>query len=399
MPEDDQPQAQPSPSATEPTDTTARLAQDLWQRHVVAPRAVSTRTALRLARRAAPATARHSPPPIRRLQRMAAANADFPPTSLPLRSALAVPSQSALQGTVSRLLDTGTYGAATADAPGQTPVRAIPPDRQVAAQTPTWGMETSQSASQARLETAIMRSHLSGPAERTIQRQVAAQDQPSARAHRALPHQTGAALARRRLDTTASTQVVPRRPAEAPTPETPPATMPAAMPVGRTIQRQAATEVASQPMPLARVASSPKTLRSDRTGPPAPAARPVVRVAARPGHPMLSRKAIAGGRSGPALSVPVSARLPDVSRATTPLVLSRMAAGAAPMIARQETASAAGAAPPPASELASSPGPAPVEATSASTSKSTDPDELVEKVLQRLMRRLAVEGERRGWMR
>ena len=123
-------------------------------------------------------------------------------------------------------------------------------------------------------------------------------------------------------------------------------------------------------------------------------------VLVRPTHPQASRAAERSRQEITVTSVPASTRPANLSRGDTPLVLSRAPASAASLIARQEMASMPGVTAPAASEQpATSPAPLPNTTTRPGAGRVADVDELVERTLHRLMRQLAVETERRGWVR
>jgi len=276
----------------------AGLAQHLIAHHVETLNAIPKEIATRLMRRASDVNVRLSLPPIRRLQRMIATDANSLHTSLPLLRVAANSTESAFQGTILPLSVVGGSGAEAGGDPSQsmvsssTFVQPLSLERQAAVQVPNTGVEPPRPASVSNLGTAILHRHVSEPAERTIHRQVVTQEPPYVRAHRVLPHQPGPLLAQRALGAASITPVVSARPTDAP-----PASLPSASPGAATIQRQVADLV---PTPPARKDPADETSLPVALG----AERIVREPSAMPASPVpaattMQRQALAGVAAEP----------------------------------------------------------------------------------------------------
>lgn len=407
------------PAGNEPTmNSNDGLARRLIARQAVPLNATHQGIAARLMRRASYLSARPLLPALHRLLRVASADLDNSRTSLPLARGVAVSAEHEFQWSAERMPG-GSSAIVAGPAAVLTLVQTTHPDEQATAQRPSSRVEPAPSTGSASLGTAIMRRHLSEPAERTVQHLVVANEQPYARASQVLPRQPEPVLARRGLNETSSIPVVvPVQPAEAPSPALPPRSTPLATSAIPAIQRRPALEAVPEAPALPGFAGEMSLLVAasveqptqttgprlsvhvERVSPPAPAATSLARAAAHgrtesvwpgstvfvsPNQMRLSRSVESGGRSSQSLAVP--------------LVLSHMPAGPELSIARQATASTpGGAAPPPGEPPAPSPV-APTAAPSTGAGQPADADELVERVLHRLMRHLAVETERRGLAR
>ena len=326
------------PAGNEPTmNSNDGLARRLIARQAVPLSATHQGIAARLMRRASYLSARPLLPALHRLLRVASADPDDSRTSLPLVRGVAVSAEHEFQWSAERM--PGGSSAVVAGPAAVLPlVQTTHLDEQATAQRPSSRAEPAPSTGSASLGAAIMRRHLSEPAERAVEHLVVAKEQPYVRASQVLPHQPELMLARRGFNETSSTPVVPAQPAQAPSPALPPRSTPLATPAVPAIQRRAALEAAPEApalpgfageMPLLVAASVEQptqttgpwlSVRAERVSPPAPAATSLARAAAhgrtesvRPGSTVfvspnqmrLSRTVESGGRNSQSLAAPL----------------------------------------------------------------------------------------------
>jgi hypothetical protein len=415
---------------SEPTKGGAELAQRIWGRYGGSPGVIPMVVTQRLARRATRLADG-------RLPLLAHVQRRWSPADVSAQRAWLAPHPTWPLASVDALSSSADAAPRIASAPpakepattGRPPIEHIRPGT-VGPPGPRSATPTATDAVD--LKPAIPRRHLAGPAGPVVRRKVgppepvmahlpmgirglrppiaeekAAAKAPGRDAFEARPDssaQGGAGVAPQR------TQRLPR--AERPVPTVRAASQP--LPVAGpspAIQRKtdkALTADAAAKAPT--MADAPATASAGPTKPAASGATGTTNPPSRPAPPFSStlgapqpRMPVLGtvtrgvGAAGAEGAMLIQTRPADGhDRSDTPLVLSPPTTRPASLLARQELTS------PPTSSTPTTSVSRPMEPAPASAprvGKETDVDELVDKVLHRLMRRLAVEGERRGWPR